>query len=316
MTTILPIVVYSGPDFASEIVQDVMGDRYDVRTVAPEPDALYPQLAQAVAFLDASMKVPLTPASIAAAPALRLVSCATTGATHIDADALAARDIPLLTLKGQTEVLRALTPAAELSWALIMACARNLGAALSHVNSGGWERTEFPGMMLKGRTIGIIGFGRLGQWVGRYADAFGMTVLYHDPFQTDVPDYATSTNLEDLVAQADIISLHLHVTPETTGLVGADLIARFKPGSVFVNTSRSEVTDEAALADALTNGHIAAIGVDVLSDETDLSNSPLWRLSQTHSNVLITPHIGGFSPDAVRSVVHFAATRIKEHLEG
>jgi D-3-phosphoglycerate dehydrogenase len=308
-----PVAVFTGPDHSAAVARNLLGDFFHVVAVRPEPDDLLPALHEARVFIDASMRVPLGAGDIAAAQHLELVITATTGATHIDQKALAERDIPLMTLKGQTEFLRGITPAAELSWALVMACARHLRAALGHVTDGGWERTRFPGLMLKGRTIGLIGMGRIGGWMARYADAFGMSVVYHDPHVGDAPDHATAMPLKELVALADIISIHVHVDDETRGMVDAGLLGHCKPGAIFINTARSELSDENALVAALENGRLSAVGVDVLAGEPDPEASPLWQYAQNHDNVVITPHIGGFCPDAVDHVVAFTCGRILKH---
>ncbi len=316
MTT-RPSAVFTGPEHSAAVARRLLGKHFDVVAVRPEPDDLLPAFHRARVFIDASMKVPLGALDIAAAKSLELVITATTGATHIDQEALAARDIPLMTLKGQTEFLRGITPAAELSWALVMACARNLRSALDHVGEGGWERTRFPGLMLKGRTIGLIGMGRIGGWMARYAEAFGMRVLYHDPHvaPADAPSHAEAMSLEQLVANADIVSIHVHVDDSTRGMVDAALLKQFRPGSIFINTARSELTNEEALVASLENGHLAAVGVDVLAGEPDPEASPLWRYSRKHENVIITPHIGGFCPDAVDHVVDFTCRRILRHFD-
>lgn len=308
-----PLVVFTGPDHSAKVVEEVLGEWFDVCAVEPTPESLLPQFKRCHAFLDASMKVPLSGQDIAEAENLKLIVTATTGATHIDGSALEARNIPLLTLKGQKQILQQLTPAAELSWALVMACARQLPKSLQHVHDAGWDRTLFPGMMLKGKRIGLIGMGRIGGWMARYANAFGMDICYYDPMQSEAPEYAQSVSLEELVSTSDVISIHVHVTEETGGMVDKALISKFKPGSIFVNTSRGELTDEAALVDALEEGRIAAVGVDVLVGEPEIEKNVLWQYAQDHSNVLITPHIGGFCPNAVDQVVEFSARRIQDH---
>jgi D-3-phosphoglycerate dehydrogenase len=252
--------------------------------------------------------------SPSAAPSLRVVATATTGADHIDAAALAARGIPLLTLQGQTAVLRELTPAAEHSWLLLMACARRLRAATEHVLAAGWERTEFPGLMLRGRTLGLIGCGRIGQWMARYAAAFGLNVLGYDPHLRDWPPTIQSSPLLELLAASDFVSLHVPMTPQTTGLVTRAHFEAMKPGAIFVNTSRGGLVDEGALLDALRSGHLAGAGLDVLQGEPDVRDHPLRRYAEGHPNLVITPHIGGFSPDAVATVVAFSARRILQEL--
>lgn len=309
------IVLYSGPEHASRVAEQVLGEDFDLVRVAPEPEVLLPAFQKCTVYLDASMKVPISESDIGTANDLRLIVTATTGATHIDQNALAARRIPLLTLKGQHQFLRNLTPAAEHSWALLMACARRLRGAVSHVLNGGWERVEFPGLMLKGRTLGLIGMGRIGTWMSRYAAAFGMSVVYYDPYAEDVSADVEPLSLEELVCCSDIISIHVHVTEETKGMINQDLLDRFKPGVVFINTSRAELVDEAALVKALKEGRISAVGTDVLLGEPHIENSPLWQYSQESENVLITPHIGGYCPDAVDKVVEFSSQRVREFFE-
>lgn len=307
-------VVYAGPESSAHVVRRVLGDHFEVHVAQPTPESLLPLLSTASALLDASMKVPIDAAAIEASPELRLISTATTGASHIDADALARNDIELLTLKGQKEVLRELTPAAEHSWLLLMACARRLRPALRHVDDGGWERTLFPGSMLKGKTIGIIGLGRIGGWMARYALAFGMRVLAYDPFAATVAEGISLVTLEELLTSADFVTLHVNLDEATRGMIDAGRIGSMKPGAVFVNTSRGELTDEQALVDALVSGHLSAVGVDVLIGEPDPHASVLWRHAQDDDRVVITPHIGGFAPEAVDITVEFAARRILERL--
>ncbi len=307
-----PLVVYSGPAPSFAVVQRVLAEGFETRLVDPTPQSVLPAFHACDAFLDASMKVELGADDIGKATRLRLISTATTGATHIDADALAARGVELMTLKGQTALLGGLTPAAEHSWALLMACARKLPSAVSSVAAGDWDRVRFPGMMLKGRTIGLVGMGRIGGWMARYADAFGMNVLYHDPHADGAPVHATAVDLDTLASRADVISVHVHATPDTRGMIDRRVVSRFKPGAIFINTSRGEITDEVALVDALDQGVLAAVGVDVLTGEPEIRDNVLWQYAQHHDNVVITPHIGGFCPDAVDIVTEFAAQRIAE----
>lgn len=305
-----PILVYTGPDHAGELVKQMAGDSFDVRCVDPTPESLLPQFRQARAFLDASMKVPIAAADIEAAEDLALIVTATTGANHIDGAALAERKIPLLTLKGQTEVLRGITASAELSWALLMSTARGLRSAYTHVHEGGWERTMFPGMMLRGKTLGVIGFGRNGSWMARYGLAFGMKVLAHDPFCETYPEGVEAVDLNVLLSQSDFVSLHVHLSDETRGMIDVTKIASLKKGAVFINTSRGELVDEHALAASLSAGRLSAIGVDVLGGEPQIRDNVLWQLAQKDERVHITPHIGGFCPDAVSHVVRFSTQRI------
>jgi D-3-phosphoglycerate dehydrogenase len=284
--------------------------------VAPAltPEAVAAHLGNAVAILDASMKIRFDRALLERSPGLRVISTATTGADHIDAEALAERGIPLLTLAGERVVLHNLTPAAELSWTLLMACARQLRGAMQHVLAGNWVREEFPGPMLKGKTLGLIGCGRIGSWMARYGRAFDMEVIGYDPFIKPWPDHIRQSDLAGLLMTADFVSIHVPFSKQTRGMIGAREFGLMKPGAIFINTSRGGVTDEQALLKSLEDGRLSAAGVDVLVGEPTIDRHPLVEYARTHDNLIITPHIGGFSPDAVKVVVAHAARRIADFL--
>lgn len=309
-----PVLLYSGPATATAAAERAVAGCLEVVRVEPVREAVEEGLRTATAFLDASMKVRVGAPMIEQSPRLRVIAVAATGADHIDDAALSHRGILLFTLRGQTEVLRNLTPAAEHSWLLLMACARQLVAAVEHVDRAEWNRTDFPGLMLRGRTIGIVGVGRIGTWVSRYATAFGMRCLGYDPHANTWPENVERTNLNELLAQADVVTLHVPLLKENARFFDAACFARIKRGAIFVNTSRGDLTDEAALLRALEEGRVSAAGLDVLTGEPDVEAHPLRRYAMTHRNLIITPHIGGFSPDAVSIVVAHSATRIVEQL--
>lgn len=308
-------VIYLGAPEGFEAAAAVIAPVGRLEHVAAEQAAVAEALKTASAVLDASMKVRISDEMVAAAPALRIISTATTGSDHIARKEIDARGIPVRTLKEDPGFLRNLTPAAELSWALLMACARRLVPAVQHTREGKWVREEFPGIMLNGRSLGVVGCGRIGQWMARYARAFGMEVKGYDPFVSPWPEEIRRVPLEELVETSDFISVHVHLTAETRGLISAGLFARMKPGAVFINTSRGALADEAALLAALESGRLAAAGLDVLEGEPDIADHPLLRYAQGHDNLLITPHCGGFSPDAVRRVCDLAARKIVAELE-
>lgn len=309
-------VVYLGPEQGSGIVAEQLGPSFSVELAAATPESVGTLLKDAEVFLDASMKVPLRRPLLEPADNLRLVITATTGADHIDSAYLEARGISLLTLKGLNQVLKELTPAAELSWMLLMACARNLRPAIHHVEEGGWNRELFPGIMLNGKTLGLVGCGRIGKWMSRYANAFGMQVLGFDPYNEDWPEHLRPVSLNELMRQSHFISIHVHLTAETRQLIGAKEFALVRPGTILINTSRGAVVDENALLAALEDGRIAAFGFDVLEGEPEVKNSLLWQYAQEHSNCVITPHIGGFSPDSLAVVLRVTARRIADFFKG
>jgi D-3-phosphoglycerate dehydrogenase len=164
--------------------------------------------------------------------------------------------------------------------------------------------------MLRGRAIGIVGCGRIGEWVSRYARAFGMTCLGYDPHLPRFPEGVRGVSLAELLSHADVVSVHVPLNAETRGLLGAAELAGIKRGAILVNTSRGEIVDELALIEALEDGRLRAVGLDVLAGEPDVAAHPLVEYARTHPNVIITPHIGGFSPDALREVLAFCCRRI------
>ena len=314
MTNSQHIVVYVGAEEGREATQDVLGEMAKIVHPKAEPDAVAEALRSAGAFLDASMKVAISDDMVAQAPSLRIISCATTGSDHIARGELERRNIPVRTLREDRDLLNNITPAAELTFALLLACARRLPAATEAGRRGHWVREEFPGLMLNGRRLGIVGCGRIGGWMTRYARAFGMEVVGYDPFQDTLPDGIVRVSLEELVSSSDAVTVHVHLSDETRGLISADLMAQMKPGAIFLNTSRGAVADESALLKALESGQLSAAGLDVLDGEPDVADHPLRRYAERHDNLLITPHCGGFSPDAVRLVCRRAAEKIRDRL--
>lgn len=254
-------------------------------------------------------------------PRLRAIVTNTTGVPHIDMAAAGARGIAVFSLKDEQAFLDTITPTAEHTWGLLLALLRRTPWAFAHVKAGHWNRFEWGApAMLSRLKLGIIGYGRLGRRVARYGAAFDMAVRYYDPFVE--PDNLTERQdrLEDLLAWADVVSLHVPSLPETQGLIDAQMIARFKPGSLFINTARAELVDEAALLAALRQGRIAGYGADVLEGEFDLDfkagEHPLVRHAQNHDNVLLTPHVAGSTLDAWREtqgrVIEMAIEHFKD----
>lgn len=314
MTNSLATVVFLGSEEGREAAETVLDGIAHIAHPETTPVAVAQALCSASGLLDASMRVPITDAMIAEAPELAIISCATTGSDHIARTELAKRGIPVHTLREDRALLNDITPAAELTFALLLACARRLPAAAKSVIDGRWVREDFPGMMLHGRRLGIVGCGRIGGWMARYGRAFAMEIVGYDPFQDVLPEGVTRVTLEELVSTSDVITLHVHLTDETRGLMSAELIDRMTPGAIFLNTSRGALADEVALLEALKSGRVAAAGLDVLDGEPDITEHPLRRYAQEHDNLLITPHCGGFSPDAVRVVCRRAAEKIRDRL--
>lgn len=245
-------------------------------------------------------------AKIDACPRLRVIASNTTGHPHIDVAYAREKDVAVACLKFAPEFLRTITPTAELTWGLILALTRNVLPAHRAALDGCWDRRPFGApAMLSSLSLGIVGHGRLGGMVARYGRAFGMTVRFYDPFvdRSDEGAEKVST-LAALVAESDVVSLHVPHEPETEGLIDASVFARFRRGAWFVNTARGELIDWQALLAALESGHLAGAAVDVFEGEfvpgfaERFPDHPVLRYARTHDNLLLTPHIGGSTIDA------------------
>ena len=230
----------------------------------------------------------------------------TTGLDHLDIDYLMARDIKVIHLGQLKDEIKEVFATAELTWGLLLAVSRHLVIAHHHVSKGLFDREVFLGRELQGRTLGVIGYGRLGKKVSEYGRAFGMNVKITeiDVQKTlELPQGVERVALDRLLAESDVISIHLPLTNETQKYVDGKMISKMKAGAILINTSRGEILDEIAASQALESGLLYGVGVDVLSGEVsenfDLLSSPLVMAANNGLNVVITPHIGGWSENAV-----------------
>ncbi len=205
---------------------------------------------------------------------------------------------------------------AEHAIALLFACARHLAPLHETVSDGGWDRTRARGIhRLRGQTLGIVGFGRIGRAVGQRMSAFGVKVLAYDPWldaEAIARAGAEKAELHDLLRRADLISLHTPLTPETHHLIGHREFALMKEGAIIVNTSRGPVMDEAALAEALWSGRLGGAGLDVMEREPLPADSPLRGMP----NVTFTTHVASYSAEAVETLYRFGADIAAEMLAG
>ncbi len=305
-------VLYLGPKNGYEAVSQQLELYFEVYHIASSKEFLE-NIDSAYAVVDASMNFAFTRTVLTNALELKIISCATTGSSHIDSKTLTERGIVLHTLREDAELLKDITPAAELSWALLLACARKLPHAFNDVINGNWQREKFPGVMLKGKTLGIIGCGRIGTWMSKYATAFGMQVVGFDPVIEKFPDGIKECTIEEVLAESDIITIHVHLSEETKELINLERLKMCKNNLILINTSRGQVINETDLLYALENKIISGAGLDVLTDEPEIERSQLLKFAQNNDNLIITPHCGGNSPDAVRIVSKRAAEKIKQY---
>ena len=248
----------------------------------------------------------------AAGENLKVVANMAVGYDNVDLEAANERGV---VVTNTPEVLNETT--ADTAFMLMLAAARRLGEAERLLRSGGWDAwgpKQLTGPDVWGKTLGIVGFGRIGQSLARRAQGFGMDLVYHDQYPNEDAQRelgARFLELEGLLGTSDFVSIHTPLTPETTHLIGAEELGKMKPGAVLVNTSRGPVVDEAALAEALAERRIFAAGLDVYENEPEV-HPKLLELE----NVVLAPHIGSASIETRDKMAVLAAENLAAVLRG
>jgi Phosphoglycerate dehydrogenase and related dehydrogenases len=283
-------------------------DRESLKALLPEADVLVVRLRHVI---DADM--------LSHPRKLKVVVSPTTGLNHLDVELLRESGVAVLSLKGESDFLRDVTATAELAWSLLLNLFRPVCAAREHVLAGHWNRDAFKGRELKGKVLGIVGYGRLGRMMALYGGAFRMRVLATDPCVNVTKEDVSLVSLDDLLRQSDVVSLHVPLNEETSGFFDARCFEAMKPGACFINTSRGELVDERALHAALQSGHIAGAALDVLCGETSrqsdwLTSKPLLSYARSHDNLIIVPHIGGATSDSMAATEIFMAVKLQHFL--
>lgn len=226
--------------------------------------------------------MPLSGRVIRACKHLRFINIAFTGVDHVDLAAAAEMKAAVSNASGYSN-----ESVAELAIGMAIDCLRNVEAVAARCRNEG-TKVGLVGRELAGKTVGILGYGKIGRRTGELFHAFGCKVLAYSRHLSEVPDYVQKVTLDELIAASDIVSLHCPLTPETRGLMNAERIAAMKPGAVLINTARGPVVDSAALADALNAGKLSAAAVDVFEMEPPVpADHPLLHAA----NCLVTPHV-------------------------
>jgi len=242
------------------------------------------------------------------APKLRVIGRAGVGVDNVDIDAATRKGIAVMNTPGANAVA-----VAELTLGMMLGMARFIPRADGLMHAGKWEKKSLQGTELRGKTLGVIGLGKIGMEVARRAYAFGMEIVGHDPFVSASiakENGIRMGKLEDVYAAADYLTLHVGLTPQTTGMINASSIKIMKKGVRIVNCARGELIDEAALAHGLKQGQVGGAALDVFQEEP-LKNSPLTAME----NVILTPHIGGSTHEAQEAVGVQVAHQVKEYLK-
>jgi len=303
----LPVVLIA--DKLAESTVAALGDHVEVRWVdgpnrekllaaVPEADAL---LVRSATTVDADV--------LNAGTKLKIVARAGVGLDNVDVDAATARGI--LVVNAPTSNIHS---AAEHAVALLLAAARQIPAADASLREHAWKRSAFSGTEIFGKTVGVVGLGRIGQLVAQRLASFGAHVVAYDPYVAAARAAQLGIellSLDELLSRADFISVHLPKTPETAGLIGKEALANTKPGVIIVNAARGGLVDETALAEAITSGHVRAAGIDVFAAEP-CTDSPLFDLPQ----VVVTPHLGASTSEAQDRAGTDVAASVKLALAG
>jgi len=303
----LPVVLIA--DKLAESTVAALGDQVEVRWV-DGPDR--PKLLEAVADADALLVRSATTVDaevIAAAPKLKIVARAGVGLDNVDVDAATGRGV--LVVNAPTSNIHS---AAEHALALLLSAARQVPAADATLREHTWKRSSFSGTEIFGKTVGVVGLGRIGQLVAARLAAFGTHIVAYDPYVSSARAAQIGielVSLDELLSRADFISVHLPKTKETAGLLGKENLAKTKPGVIIVNAARGGLIDEQALADAITSGHVRGAGLDVFSTEP-CTDSPLFDLPQ----VVVTPHLGASTAEAQDRAGTDVAASVKLALAG
>lgn len=259
-------------------------------------------------------KTPISNSTIDACPDLKLIAVLATGYNVVDIRYARTRGIPVCNVPsyGTASV-------SQFSIAMLLELCHHIGAHDASVHAGDWTRCadwcywNYPLMELEGKTMGIIGFGRIGQAEGRIAKALGMKVLACDPYPTEsgkaIGEYV---GMNELFASSDVISLHCNLTPDNIGLINRNNIAKMKDGVLILNNARGQLVNEADLAEALNSGKVAGAGLDVVSTEPILKDNPLLHAK----NCLITPHISWAPKESRQRIMETTAENIRAFLNG
>lgn len=259
-------------------------------------------------------KTPISRETIDKCPNLKLIVFLATGYNVADYNYAREKGIPVVNAPAYGTAA-----VSQFSIALLLEICHHIGMHNESVHAGKWADNidwcywDYPLIELAGKTMGVIGFGRVGRAEGRIAGALGMRVVANDPYPTDEGrEIAEYVDLETLYAQADVITLHCNLTPENEKMINKDSIAKMKDGVILVNNCRGQVIDEQDVADALNCGKIAAAGLDVVYTEPIREDNPLLKAK----NCILTPHISWASKESRRRIIDITADNIRAFLSG
>ena len=238
---------------------------------------------------------------------VKLINTCSTGMNHIDVNYCKEHDIEIYSLTTDMELINDLPSTSELAFGLMMSLLRKIPQGHEHVSNYGWNYTQFMGRQVKDLRIGIIGYGRLGKMMYDYCNAFGAEVMVYDPYVTNIG----CSCIEEVFSKADVISLHVHVTPETKYMIDEKLLGYSKKNLYIINTSRGEIVNEHDITNALKKDQLGGYATDVVENEfDDLTKSPIIKAMNEGENIIVTPHIGGMTIEGQTKAYKWAIEKL------
>jgi D-3-phosphoglycerate dehydrogenase len=298
---------------------EYLSDFFEVESMpyADAPDAI-PNKQQYVAiFINPNMsKLYLDKHFLQDFKGLKVIATASTGLTHINLEYLKEKRIELISLTTDFEFINQISSTAEHAFALTLEGLRNLKSANDSVMNGKWEYLPFVGRQISNLTFGVIGYGRLGKFYARYAHAFGASVLVYDPYvkAQNIEMVKQVSRIEDIFVNSDVVSLHVHVNPETANLINESILAEAKETLLLVNTSRGEIVNDLDLIAFLKKNPEAKYSTDVLNNEAKgVIGNPIFQYSLETSQIFVSPHIGGMTEDAQKIAYFRTAEKLRNY---
>ncbi|MBT6170440.1 MAG: hydroxyacid dehydrogenase [Flavobacteriaceae bacterium] len=271
------------------------------KKVIPNFDAIFTNPNKSNIFLGKN--------ALEGAKKLKVICTASTGTNHVDKKYLISKGIQLISITEERNVIRKISSTAEHAFALTLTSLRNIIPSYNSVKNGEWDYVPFIGRQISNLTFGVIGYGRLGSLYSDYCLAFGSKVIVYDPYKTVYrPGVNQVDNLESLLSESDVISLHVHVNEETTNLINCKTLKYCKNDVLIVNSSRGEIVNEKDLIDFLKLNFKSKYSTDVLANETfDRKNSEIYSHMTKSNQIIITPHIAGMTYEAQEMAFNHAS---------
>ena len=285
-----------------------------IETLPADRSTVLNAICRADAYL-ASLSLRVDEEFIRRAKKLKVIGSPATGTDHLDLNAIAKAKITCFDISKERKLLDGFTATSELAFGLVLALSRRLIEATNSARNADWARERFSGFQLYGKTLGVLGMGRLGEISTKIGVGFGMRVIAYDPVRRDI-DNVEWTDFDSLFRESDVVTVHVHLTEQTQKLVNERVLRLMKPTALLINTSRGGVIDEVALLKALRAGWIKGAGLDVINGEwsSAIVDHPLIRYANEANNLLITPHIGGATRESIVGARIFMALKVANYL--